>query len=127
MDLGTREVAQTRQSRRTRSKSNKAIEWESTTCDVAAAWDSDEDVIEVEPSTLGAPRPKRTRGRPQSTSDIATATARASGSQANDESNALATILTAIEDIRASNGVLHAAFDGFRASDTELKASNELL
>ena len=36
-------------------------------------------------------------------------------------------ILKAVEDIRACNGVLHAAFDGFSASDTELKASNELL
>ena len=48
-------------------------------------------------------------------------------SQKTDHRKTLAAILTVIEMTTAGNGILHAAFAELWTSDTEPKASNELL
>ncbi|KAH6699904.1 hypothetical protein BKA61DRAFT_582752 [Leptodontidium sp. MPI-SDFR-AT-0119] len=112
----------TRQSRRERTKTPKALELEkrrhggksvngnlfgtlSQRLSAAKDWDESnesdtDDVIEVRDGTPDAPRPNRTRRRPKNLSHAST---RESTRTEEAEGGLLSTILSAIEEVKASN------------------------
>jgi hypothetical protein len=123
------DAGQTRQSRRPRVKTSKAIELENSrrqhgnsidTDPFASqsqrsnrAWDQDgngesgaDNAIEVAAEVPSTPRPNRVQNRPRTVLRAEKTTVRGR-TEENEMKDAIASILAAMEDLKASNGRLH--------------------
>ena len=108
MEQEAEEVVQTRQSRRARIKTTKAVELENTNQE---AGQGDDD------------GPGRMRIRHEPVPHPLTATT--NGSEKSNNKDLLATILAAVEEIKACNGALYATCDGLRAGNELLRMDVE--
>ncbi|KAH6691790.1 hypothetical protein BKA61DRAFT_684225 [Leptodontidium sp. MPI-SDFR-AT-0119] len=141
MERVVEDPALTRHSRRERTKTPKALELEkrrhggksvngnlfetlSQRPSAAKDWDESnesdtDDVIEVRDGTPDAPRPNRTRRRPKNLSHASTGE---STRTEEAEGGLLSTILSAIEEVKASNVELIAELAEVKAQLVEAKA-----
>ncbi|KIW87201.1 uncharacterized protein Z519_12103 [Cladophialophora bantiana CBS 173.52] len=119
----------TRKSLRNSNKTLKASQFDRERAE--NAWDSGDDVIEVEPALPRTPRPNRVRGKSNCTTTTATATAAldntSSEAYINGQGWISTTNLSRAEDLRSNNGATNQIIAELRTNNHQLKTNNEQL